>query len=462
MLNLIAQMAGDNLQFANQTNLHPVGASVLAVSLLSMLLLPRKYAVVPLLLLLAVIPSAQRITVATLDFTLIRLLILGGLARVTLRSEWVGFRLRAADYLVLGWAVVGVVTFGIQLGTPSAAITRGGYMIDAAGGYFLGRALIRDLPALKQTIIWLAVVALPASAFFLVERATGRNLFSTFGGVPEVTFVRQGRLRCQGPFSHPIMAGVFWASLLPLFAALWTTSARSRVLLLAGGIASAVIILNTASSTPVMAVILGLGAFALYWTRSLVPYIRWSVLAAIPVLHVVMNNGVHHLLARINVVGGSTGWHRYHLMDKAMKHIDEWFLVGVPYTGHWGWGLQDVTNQYVLEGVRGGMLTLGLFSAWLVVSFVYVSRAIRSVGSSEQRIMLWACGSVLFAHALNFIAVSYFGQMTAAFFVFTGATVSLALNASSSEDPARSVQRTAVKRTTSFFQSLSGTELTGA
>ena len=110
MLNLIAQMAGDNLQFANQTNLHPVGASVLAVSLLSMLLLPRKFAVVPLLLLLAVIPSAQRITVATLDFTLIRLLILGGLARVTLRSEWVGFRLRAADYLVLGWAVVGVVT----------------------------------------------------------------------------------------------------------------------------------------------------------------------------------------------------------------------------------------------------------------------------------------------------------------------------------------------------------------
>ena len=462
MLPLLGQMAGDNLQFTDQTNLHPVGASVLFLSLLAMLLLPRKYAIVPLLLLLAMIPSAQRISLATLDFTLIRLLILGGLARVTLRSEWAGFSLRAADYLVLGWAVVGVVTFGIQLGTPSAAITRGGYMIDAAGGYFLGRALIRDLPALKQTIVWLAIIAVPVAIFFFVERATGRNLFATFGGVPETTMIRQGRLRCQGPFSHPIMAGVFWASLLPLFGGLCLAFPRARIALLVGGLASLTIIVNTASSTPVMAVIVGGGALFLYYARWSTPYIRWSIIAVIPVLHFVMDKGVHHLLARINVVGGSTGWHRYHLMDKAMKNIDEWFLVGVSYTGHWGWGLIDVTNQYVLEGVRGGILTLGLFSAWLIVIFVYLSRAIRSTAIASHRIILWACGAVLFTHCLNFIAVSYFGQMTAAFFVFTGATVSLALNASSSEDPARSVQRTAVKRTTSFFQSPSGTELTGA
>lgn len=458
MIGVIAQMAGDNLQFANQTNLHPVGVSILLGSLLAVFLAPRKYAVVPLLLLFAVIPSAQRISVVGLDFSLIRLLIIGGLVRVTLRSEWTGFRLRAADYFVLGWAVIGVLTYAIQMGAVSAAITRGGYMIDAAGGYFLGRALIRDLPALKQVAVWTALIAIPAAVFFLVERATGRNLFSTFGGVPEFTRAREGKLRCQGPFSHPIMAGVFWASFLPLFAAIWFTNVWLRPLMIAGGVAATIIILNTASSTPLMAVILGGAGFCLYRVRTVTPYIRWSVLAMIPVLHIVMNNGVHHLLARINVVGGSTGWHRYHLMDKAMKNVHEWFLVGIPYTGHWGWGLQDVTNQYVLEAVRGGILTLGLFSAWLIATFVYLSRAIRTVQSSEYRLMLWACGAVLFTHCLNFIAVSYFGQMTAAFFLFTGATVSLAVSASA-EAALPAKVRTSQDRARRFFQSPSPTGL---
>jgi len=429
MINIIAQMAGDNLDFTNQTNLHPVGAAVLAISVLAMFIVPRKFAVVPLVILLAAIPSAQRISVANLDFTLIRLLILSGLIRATFRSEWTGMRLRLVDCLVLSWAVVAVITYGIQFGTVSAALTRGGYMIDAAGGYLLGRVLIRDMKAIRQIMVWLALIAVPSSIFFVVERVTGRNLFSAFGGVPEYTLVREGSMRCQGPFSHPIMAGVFWASHLPLFAAIWFSSLWLRPLMLLGGIAAAVIIVTTESSTPVMAVLLGCGAFCLYRVRAVTPYLRWSILAMIPVLHVVMENGVHHLLARVNVVGGSTGWHRYHLMDKAIQNIHEWFLVGIPYTGHWGWGLADVTNQYVLEGVRGGILTLGLFSAFLVTIFVMLSKSIRTIQSSEYRIVLWAFGAVLFTHCLNFIAVSYFGQATAAFFVFTGATVSLASSA---------------------------------
>ncbi len=461
MIHVISQMAGDNLQFANQTNLHPVGGSILFLSVLAMLVLPRKHAVIPLLVLLAAIPSAQRISIATLDFTLIRLLILAGLARVTLRSEWTGFRLCRADYFVLGWAVVGVLAYAIQLGNVSAAITRGGYMIEAAGGYFLGRALIRDLAALKQSVVWLAMVAVPAALFFLVEKSTGRNLFSVFGGVPEVTEIRQGRLRCQGPFSHPIMAGVFWASLLPLVAAIWFTSVWLRPLMLIGGLAAGFIVFASGSSTPIMAVLLGAIAFCLYRFRSFTPYIRWTILAIIPVLHLVMNHGVHHLLARINVVGGSTGWHRYHLMDKAMKNVHEWFLVGIPSTGHWGWGLRDVTNQYVLEGVRGGMLTLALFVAFLIAAFVYLSRSIRNVQSSEYRLVLWACGAVLFTHCLNFIAVSYFGQMTAAFFVFSGATVSLAVGAAASTSVSNSAEAAPV-RVQRFFESPASPELTGA
>ena len=43
---------------------------------------------------------------------------------------------------------------------------------------------------------------------------------AAMGGVPEITVVREGRLRCQGAFAHPILAGCFWAEQLPLIAAL--------------------------------------------------------------------------------------------------------------------------------------------------------------------------------------------------------------------------------------------------
>jgi hypothetical protein len=314
-------------------------------------------------------------------------------------------------------------------------------MIEAVGAYAVGRVLLRDLPSLRQLVRFCAVLAVVSAVFFLVERVTARNLFSVFGGVPEMTQVREGRLRCQGPFRHPILAGVFWASLLPLFAAVWFGDARSRLLMSLGGLAALIIVVNTASSTPVMAVLIGGAVFALYPLRSLTPLIRWGTLAALVFLNFAMNRGVHHLLARINIVGGSTGWHRYNLMDQAMRHFGEWAAIGTKSTVHWGWGLQDVTNQYVLEGVRGGALALGLFAAFLISVFVFLSKAIRRESGGRRRLILWACGAMLFAHCLNFIAVSYFGQNIAAFYLLTGMTVSLAAPLQPARGPAPSRQR---------------------
>ena len=51
---------------------------------------------------------------------------------------------------------------------------------------------------------------------------------------------------------------------------------------------------------------------------------RWAFFGTLLLLHLAMNNPVWHLLARVNVVGGSTGWHRYHLIDKAIEHLEWW------------------------------------------------------------------------------------------------------------------------------------------
>ena len=53
-----------------------------------------------------------------------------------------------------------------------------------------------------------------------------------------------------------------------------------------------------------------------------------GALALGTVLHFVMNHGIWHLIARIDLVGGSTGYHRFHLIDKAIAHFGERWLVG--------------------------------------------------------------------------------------------------------------------------------------
>ena len=45
-------------------------------------------------------------------------------------------------------------------------------------------------------------------------------------------------------------------------------------------------------------------------------------------MHVLMKQPVWHLLSRVDVAGGSTGWHRYHLVDKFIENWREWWLLG--------------------------------------------------------------------------------------------------------------------------------------
>jgi hypothetical protein len=135
------------------------------------------------------------------------------------------------------------------------------------------------------------------------------------------------------------------------------------------------------------------------------------LILGIPVV-LIMKQPVWHLLARVDIVSGSTGWHRFHLVDKFIERFPEWSPLGTMSTAHWGPGLHDVTNQFVAEGIAGGILRLLLF-VWLVwLGFAGVSRSLR-LGSAGRTYHLasWALGTSLFMHCMNFIAVSYCEQI---------------------------------------------------
>lgn len=410
------------------TEVHPIGLAALLLVIAIGFLAPRRYAGLPIILLLCFIPAAQRVVIASVDFTFIRLVLAASWARLLVRGEVRSLVWNHLDRLMIAWAVACIV-FGTLNGmTLGLFINRTGVAIDGLMTFFLFRQLIRNTDDLTRLAMIFVVCSFGVAICFIIENRTHQNMFHIFGGVPQFTDIRNGRLRCQGAFAHSILAGCFWACLIPLY---FVRGWLGRGWVLPGlGIASALLIVAlSSSSTPLMAVMFGIAAGAAFLVRGALRWWRWLILAWLAVLHfLIMNMPVWHLLARVDIVSGSTGWHRYHLVDKFIVNFHEWWLVGTLHTGHWGPGLHDVTNQYVAEGVTGGLTRLLLFSACIVFAYIGLSRSLRMPGRPRAyRLIAWALGTALFMHCMNFVAVSYFEQIVVEWHMTLAAIGSLTL-----------------------------------
>src|SRR6056297_2274306 len=103
--------------FYDQTTVHPIGAAVLAMCCLAVLAAPRRYALVPFLVLVCLVPSAQRVVLLGLDWSFVRILTVAGLLRVLTRGEYNRMRWIPLDWLVLAWIASGTLIMTLQQGS---------------------------------------------------------------------------------------------------------------------------------------------------------------------------------------------------------------------------------------------------------------------------------------------------------------------------------------------------------
>lgn len=408
-------------EWTDQTVVSPVGLAVTIVLGLAILLLPRRYAFIPVCIMACFVAPGQRVILAGCNFQLLRLLVLIGWVRAVARGEFRSIKWGWIDTLMAAWAAMGLLVFSALYASVGAFVWRLGNMYDTAGMYFFCRCLIRGREDLEVVVRALMFISAPLLGAFLFEFATGHNIFAAFGGVPATTAVREGRLRCQGAFGNPIVAGCFWASLLPLIVAQWWRPNTSRALVCLAAICCLAIIILCASSTPVAAVAAVVLGAAVYPLRSRMRYLRWATVVAIVLLHCFMKAPVWALLARIDLAGGSTGYYRFLLLDGAIWHFGDWWLLGARSMAGWDPLLAemgDVCNEFVLQGMRGGLITLTLFSMVIIACYGRVGKLWRSSKSElYPRILAWALGVSLFCHTLNFFGLSYFAQMSVAWYL---------------------------------------------
>jgi len=103
--------------------------------------------------------------------------------------------------------------------------------------------------------------------------------------------------------------------------------------------------------------------------------IRWSVAGVLITLHLVMQAPVWALIARIDLMGGSSGYHRFELVNQTILRFREWWLVGTTNQAAWGWDMWDNIDWYVAQCTSGGLLTLILFVAVIVYGFKRIGKA---------------------------------------------------------------------------------------
>lgn len=401
-------------------NLLPLGFIIIMSTLV--MILPRRYAVIPIIVTACYMTYGQVVMVGGLHFYFIRITLFFGWIRLIVRQEISPFKFlrNDTDKLFVAWVFSSVIINFILYQTSEALIYRLGFAYNALGSYFLFRILLKDIEDIDRIIRVMAIMIIPLSAAMLFEHFMGRNLFSVFGGVPELTVIRAGRLRCQGPFLHPILAGTFGAALLPLFIGTWIKDNNHRLIAAFGIISATVITVMSASGGPVMTYIYGIVGLLMWFYRRQMRAIRWGILIMIIALHMVMKAPVWYLIGRLSSIVGGTGWHRSELINQAIKHFGEWWLIGTKYTAHWmpnflpnEPAMSDITNQFIHEGINGGLLTMVLFIAIIVVCFSVIGRSVKMFEnkSFSMQILIWSLGASLFAHVASFLGVSYFDQL---------------------------------------------------
>jgi hypothetical protein len=417
-------MEPGNLKFGgglDHSQLHPFVLVAMLLAIVLIFVLPRKYIFAPVLTVILLLSLGQQLNLGGIHLYVDRIIVLAAWIRLLMLKRSYrnllagGFD--SADKAFLLWACFHSLAMVLLFADGGAVVNQVGFLWDVVGGFFLLRFLVRDDEDVNRLITCLGLIAAVVAAGMLVERFRGVNVFGYLGVLHLSPTIREGSLRAQGPFAHALLGGTFGATLLPLFAWLWIQKRRMMAIL--GMASSTIITLMSASSTPIMAYAAGILGICLWPLRNHLRVIRWSIVGFLLSLQVVMKAPVWFIIARFDLVGGSSGYHRALLVDQFIRHFFEWWLIGTNSNGNWGYDMWDTCNQFVQEGLNGGILTLICFVCLIVFTFKRLGIARRSTGKDTKKAwLLWILGCTLFSHVVAFFGISYFDKMKVSWFAF--------------------------------------------
>jgi hypothetical protein len=301
---------------------------------------------------------------------------------------------------------------------------RAGFVMDTWCAYLAARFIVTDRSKLISIIKCIGIAMAPLAILGVIEAYTHWQPFAPlwrfspwYAGFGFVSEGRWGFARAVGPFSHAILFGGAFAMFLPLIYYFRREKGdwRSFAYIISGIVLLGA--LSSMSSGPWVMVIVAIFCVAMEKHKQFVkPLFIFVVFSCISV-GILSNRSFYHVMASwANPLGGA-GWHRARLIDLAIENFDEWWMVGYgekdpgwgPYLGM---GMTDITNEYILKGVRYGILGVIALCAVLAKAFRDLISTYRRMKDPALKSLCWAFGSLLFSVAVAWMSVSFFGQLS--------------------------------------------------
>ncbi|MBF9153043.1 O-antigen ligase family protein [Novosphingobium jiangmenense] len=245
--------------------------------------------------------------------------------------------------------------------------TGGSTTLDTLAAYLVGRIFFREPLDLRRFLYRVTPFLVAVAILMFLESVSHRYLVRTFIGsltgfspqstIQRVYELRFGLLRAMGPFLHPIAAGLFFGSLVPLFLAADLPKRRWLGLLAcAGGFFAW-------SSAGVATILAGLAlGFYDYVQRRL----RWgwfplimAVVVSLGMIESFTSDGIVKFLIRNASFNPQTGYFRLAIWEYGSADVarSPWIGIGIlnDYTRPKWMHSDSVDNYWLLLALRYGI-----------------------------------------------------------------------------------------------------------
>lgn len=409
----------------------------------------------------AIIPLEARLVIAGQNIyppRLVELLALPWLIQVFARGL---FPYRFVDLAMIAAASWMVFSFGVFYGSGDGLRRGIPLALDTLVPYLIARYCIRDITDLRRLLVMTAPAFFAAGLGMALESLTHIHLvkppfIAVFGALADyeggvavgegglIREVRLGLLRSAGPFTHPIIAGVVMASLLPIY--FWS-GLRGWPRLI-GVIAGCCAVFSVSSGAFMMLLII-LAFVAFDWIQRRSSFLTWGHftfgLTFLAIMgELVTKNGIIAVIGRYTL-NPATASYRALIWDYGSESVKKhpWFGIAFSDYERPDWMIGSVDNHWLLLAIRHGIFVPMMVGLVVVIAMMGLMRLNKMTEGRDRKLYL-ALAISLFSASFTGFTVAFFGGPLTWYLILLGMGMSLGTMASRSarQRPANALART--------------------
>lgn len=406
---------------------------------------PSKWIFLPAVLMIyaAIVPPEIRVSIADqtlyvpriVGFALFPWLVLQSFRNPIRFVIWDALIVLASLWMLLSFMVIYGPAEGVLRGTALA--------LDLLLPYFIGRYSIRSLADFRRVLVFAAPVLPLAGLAMATEAFSGQVIVRPFfaeifgrlpryeGGVAVGTgkyFVdhRLGLLRANGPFSHPILAGLFMASFLPLF---FFSGLRKWPFFV--GIGASFFAFFSGSSAAYLSLMVSIGLIAFDLVQRRVSFLSWQIFIpsaamVLAILQTLSSDGLVSFAMRSSL-NPRTAFYRRFIWEHGTESVRNhpWFGIGFQEFERLSWMTSSVDHHWLMFAMRFGLIPAILLLLVAVAAMVLLSRAAGRQSQSDRSLFI-GVAIAIFGFVLLGCTVAFFGGVQAWVYMLIGMAISLA------------------------------------